>query len=90
MPQEASKRPSDASKMPKIASNTVNQWLQCRFGMSDGAPTMEVKDTDMRVTMLRGPKSRSMSGFLQIVSHYVNFVRLSPEDLQTCIDAWLL
>lgn len=71
----------------KVASNTVNAWLKCRFAM-DYTQKEAIESDFLRTTIVRDPASRAISGFLQIVSHLILHLRLPPEKLDACIAAW--
>ena len=80
-------------RLAKVASNTIDAWMKCRFGIdpleqyrrAEGPP--DVKPDTVRVTLTREPASRASSGFFQMVAHLILLVRLPPSILAECVAA---
>lgn len=72
----------------KVASNTARSYFDCRFGIPTTQKGVATLPDYLRLMTVREPLGRSVSGFFQIVMHYLTFLRVSPTMLKSCIAAW--
>ena len=73
----------------KVASQTADSWMQCRFGATRGHDTGVKADPDFtRLMFVRNPAGRAISGFYEIVAHWLELLKLPPTMLGTCASAW--
>jgi len=79
-------------EVAKIASNTMNSYLECRFDLPEGekcdAGGCDLPEDYQKVTMWRNPHLRGVSGLFQMTMHYLTFLKLPPNLMQQCLDKW--
>ena len=69
----------------KVASQTAEAWMKCRF---DGVNGPEAEDDYTRLMFVRNPAGRAISGYFQQVSHYMELLQLPPDKLAACAEAF--
>lgn len=69
----------------KVASQTAEAWMKCRF---DGEHGPKADDDYTRLMFVRNPAGRAISGYYQQVSHYIELMKLPPDKLAECAQAF--
>ena len=65
----------------KVASQTAEAWMQCRFGAGHGLPA---GPDFIRMAFVRNPGGRAISGFYQMMAHYLDKLKLPGTMLRAC------
>lgn len=69
----------------KSASMSATAYMQCRFDADYNGTAYE---DYTRLMIMREPKTRAISSFLEVAMHYIALLRLPPAALNECVDAW--
>lgn len=69
----------------KVASQTAEGWMKCRF---DAGPGQKAEPDFTRFMFVRNPGGRAISGFYQLVAHLLELIKLPPDLLLSCQAMW--